>query len=74
MIDANQELTLKLTAQECNVLFGALGELPYRVSQPLIDKLRQQIREVDPTAFDPPAANPPAMPAVVVGNGVDRQP
>jgi hypothetical protein len=58
MINATQELTLVVTAQEANLIFSALAELPYRIAQPMVDKLRQQILAIDPAAFDPP--NTPA--------------
>lgn len=37
-----QELNLSLTVEETNTVLAALGELPHRISDPLIRKLVQQ--------------------------------
>jgi hypothetical protein len=60
MINADRELSLTLTAGDLNVVFNALSEAPYRVVAPIIEKLRQQVVAVDPTAFDQPAPERPA--------------
>lgn len=41
----NQEVTLILTAQEINVVMTALGEAPYKIAAPLIQKIMAQINE-----------------------------
>lgn len=68
MINADRELSLTLTAGDLNVVFNALSEAPYRVAAPIIEKLRQQVVAVDPTAFEQPAPERPAP------NGQDRAP
>lgn len=50
----DQELSLTVTAAECNILLQTLAEAPFRVSAPLIDKLRRQIEAIDSTAFAKP--------------------
>ena len=37
-------ITVKLPIKEMQILLQALGELPYRVSAALIDKMQQQIQ------------------------------
>lgn len=39
------EYILKLTSQELQILGLALGELPFKQSAPLINKLQTQIQE-----------------------------
>lgn len=39
----NQALSATLEAQEWNVVFAALQEMPFRASAPIIQKLRQQL-------------------------------
>lgn len=53
-MDINQEVSLTLTAADCNILFQLLNEAPYRVAAPLVDKMRRQILAVEPSAFDAP--------------------
>jgi len=57
MIDPDQEVACSLTAAEWNVVLAALQELPFRVSAPLISKLRQQIAIAAPAAFEQPQLN-----------------
>lgn len=40
--EPTQTITVVLQAQEWNLVFAGLGELPYRISQPVIDRLRTQ--------------------------------
>lgn len=35
-------IELDLTPDECNLVLAALGELPYKISAPLIIKIKQQ--------------------------------
>ena len=53
----DQKLSATLEAQEWNVVFAGLGELPSKVSMKVINKLTQQLVTVPPT----PAPN---------GNGI----
>lgn len=41
----SQEYTIKLTAQDLDVIGAALGEQPFNKAAPLINKLRQQVME-----------------------------
>ena len=43
-VQNDTEFTFVLTAADLNVLFGGLGEMPHRISDPLIQKLQQQIQ------------------------------
>jgi hypothetical protein len=58
MLSPDQTLHLDLTVAEVNVVMTALNEaaMPFRVSAPVIDRIRQQVLAVDPNAFSPPAA------------------
>ena len=51
----NQELTAKLEVQEWNQVFAALQEMPFRVSAPIITKLRAQLvaSETKPADLNP---------------------
>lgn len=40
-----QEITLKLSVQEIQVLVNGLAELPYKTSAPLIQKLIKSIED-----------------------------
>lgn len=40
-----QEYTIKLTAQDLDVIGAGLGEQPFNKAAPLINKLRQQVME-----------------------------
>ena len=72
MIAPDREFALTLTAAECNVVFNALSEAPYRIAAPIIDKMRQQITAADPGAF----LNTPTAVATSAAtpNGVDHAP
>jgi hypothetical protein len=67
-MNIDDQLTLTITAADCNAILGALHEapMPYRIAAPLIDKMRQQVAAVDPTAFGPVAT--------AETNGVDHAP
>lgn len=45
-----QSLKLELTVNELNTVFAALGELPHRVSDPVMRKLFTQANEQLPKA------------------------
>jgi hypothetical protein len=45
-MQANQQITATLEAQEWNVIFGALNELPMRVARPVFDKLMSQLNQL----------------------------
>lgn len=40
-----QQATLKVSAEEFNVIIAGLKQLPYVVSQPVIDRLRREVKE-----------------------------
>jgi hypothetical protein len=44
-IQADAKLTVTLEAQEWNVVFAALNEMPMRVSRPVYDKLISQLNQ-----------------------------
>ena len=48
MFDANDPLPVTLTAGEWNLVLGVLHEAPYRIAQPLIQKITQQATEGRP--------------------------
>lgn len=37
-----QKLTFELTVEQANLVLGALGELPFKVSAPLVQALQEQ--------------------------------
>jgi hypothetical protein len=43
---ANTQLSVTLEAQEWNVVFAALNELPMRVSRPVFDKMMAQLNQL----------------------------
>jgi hypothetical protein len=45
-MQANQQITATLEAQEWNVIFGALNELPMRIARPVFDKLMSQLNQL----------------------------
>jgi hypothetical protein len=45
-----QALTIEVSVQELNTIFAALGELPHRVSDPIMRKLFGQANEQLPKA------------------------
>lgn len=56
-IPPNTPLTVTLEAQEWNVVFGALNEVPMRVSRGVFDKIMSQIQqETNPEL--PPSLRP----------------
>ena len=44
-IGPNQPLTVTLSAQEWNMVMGAVNELPHRVARPLFDQIGQQLQQ-----------------------------
>jgi hypothetical protein len=49
--ETKQEFNLKLTLDELNVVFGILTEGPFKVVNPIIQKIQQQYNEqVQPAA------------------------
>jgi hypothetical protein len=69
MIDANTPVTVVLPASAMDVIMMGLRELPYKHAQPIIDELRRQILDAQPTAFDTAAQPSTATPPRV--NGID---
>jgi hypothetical protein len=65
MIAPDEMVPLSLSAADLNVVLGALAELPFKVSAPVIERVRAQVMAHDPTAFLP------ATPAPTRVNGVD---
>ena len=63
MIDANQMITVNLSAGAMDVVMRALYELPYKHAAPIVDDLRRQILDAEPQAFD--------IAAVPRVNGID---
>lgn len=55
MMALDQPIQLNLTAGEVQVVLGGLAELPFKISATTIDKIKTQVLEVDPEAFQPPA-------------------
>lgn len=43
-VQNDTEFTFNLFAADLNIIFGALGEAPHRVADPIIQKLQQQIK------------------------------
>lgn len=56
MLNPDQVIKLRLTANDLQLVLGALGEVVYRLSSPVIDKIREQVLEAHPNAFGSPAA------------------
>lgn len=54
MIRPDDEVPLTLTAADINLCLVGLGELPFKMAAPVIDRVRQQVLAHDPTAFEPP--------------------
>lgn len=46
------EFTIKVTPQDADILWAALRELPVKISEPVMQKIRQQIMEQS----NPPSA------------------
>lgn len=44
-VQNDTEFNFTLTAADLNILFSALGEMPHRISDPLIQKLQKQIQD-----------------------------
>jgi hypothetical protein len=44
-INPDQKLTVTLSAQEWNMVMGAVNELPHRVARPLFDRIGQQLQQ-----------------------------
>ncbi len=57
MIRPDEPVAFTLVAEEINILLNALAEIPYKVSAPVIARVRQQVLAHDSTAFDPPHLN-----------------
>jgi hypothetical protein len=54
MIRPDDELPLTLTASDINLIMAGLGELPFKLAAPVIDRVKQQVLAHDPTAFEQP--------------------
>lgn len=63
MLTPDQVLNLQLTAGEVQVVMAGLGELAFRISAPVVDKIRTQLLAVDPEAF---GVAPQQQPTTVV--------
>ena len=55
-------IAITLEAQQWNIVLGALGEAPWRLSNPVIQKIVEQVQ----------TQQPPAAPLVAKPNGVDE--
>lgn len=62
-VPPNLVMTLRLEAQQWNVVLGALGKAPYEIVMPIIAALEQQLQ------VQAEAAGEPAVP---LGNGLDH--
>lgn len=60
--EAAKTFTLTVTNQDLQVLSAALDELPRKVSEPVVEKLQQQLVG-QMQAATPPAASPASAPA-----------
>jgi hypothetical protein len=50
-LDANNKaVTIEVTVQELNTIFAALGEMPHRVSDPIMRKVFEQASKQLPKA------------------------
>lgn len=63
-MDANDMLTITLTAAQWNVVIGGLNELPYRISATVIEALLKQVNSSGQTID--------AAVAATGGNGHDK--
>ena len=61
-IQADQPISITLEAQQWNAVLGALGEAPYRIAAPLINRIVEQVQ----------AQQSPAAPLVAKPNGADE--
>lgn len=55
MTAATDPITITLEAQQWNVVLGALGEVPWRIADPVIRAIVQQTQEPPAEALSPPA-------------------
>ena len=69
-IPSDLPITVTLEAQEWNVVFSALNELPMRVARPVFDKIMSQLQTSIPSALA--ASFPRALAAKL--NGGDGPP
>lgn len=51
-VRAEDEYTVKLTANEWAVIAAALGEVPFRIADPVVTKLRVQLKSQDKQSSD----------------------
>jgi hypothetical protein len=61
-LQPDQSITITLEAQAWNVVLAALGEAPYRVAAPLINRIMEQVQ----------AQQSPAAPLAAKPNGADE--
>jgi hypothetical protein len=62
-IEATQEMTITLQAQEWQIVMEALAERPFKIAAPLIQKFNQQFEAVtQPAAPKTNGAQDPAAP------------
>jgi hypothetical protein len=57
-IQPDQPITITLDAQQWNMVLGALGEAPWRLASPLINRIMEQIQAVQQSPAAPRAAKP----------------
>lgn len=63
-LQPDQPLAVTLEAQQWNVVLGALQEAPWRIADPVIRKIAQQIEQSQQTQGEP-------LPAAQRSNGAD---
>ena len=40
-----EKFTLELTGEQLNMVGQAIGELPFRIAEPLLNEIRKQVQE-----------------------------
>lgn len=66
MLQPTDEITVRLAAAEWNQVMAVLGEGPFRVVAPLIQKIQQQAMAQDPLGA--PAVGPNGQETALVSN------
>lgn len=56
-MQSDQPVTVTLAAQDWNVVLGALGEAPYRLAAPVVQRIMEQVQEQHPPAAKPNGAD-----------------
>jgi hypothetical protein len=70
MLNPDHPLTITLTAADMNTVLAAIGELPYRIANPIMEKVRQQVLAIDPEAFTQPGQTSAAPPTNALNGSV----